>query len=436
MKRSERTSPTRRSPSWRIAVCGMGLAAAFGLSVPENNARASSTSETDISTTGQSVPGMAVFDRTIARFMRENDIPGAALAVERRGRLVYARGFGVADRENGVPVQPDSLFRIASLSKPITAVAVLKLVEDGRLKLDARVFRDLLSGIEPRSVADEKMNEITVRHLLRHSGGFDAKRSEDPHFRQRKISDAISRTTPLDCEDLISYMKRQWLDFSPGERYAYSNFGYCALGRVIEKVSGMPYEEYVREAILVPAGVKRMRVADPFLKGRLENEVRYYDYPGAPSVRSLDWRVGERVSRPYDGVLSTADSVGAWAASAVDLLRFVRAVDGRGGDDIIAAGTVEAMIVAPPYKEGPVWYGLGWRIRDKGRGRSNWWHNGSMPGTTSMLVRSARKSSFAVLMNSRPKDRRKFQRALGKAMSRAFGQVTEWPDHDLFRRFQ
>ena len=414
----------------------MGLAAALGLSVAGNDAGASSTSETDVSMTGQPVPGMAVLDRTIARLMSENDIPGAALAVERRGRLVYARGFGVADRENGVPVRPDTLFRIASVSKPITAVAVLKLVEDGRLKLDARVFRDLLSGIEPRSVADEKMNEITVRHLLRHSGGFDARSSEDPHFRQRRISDALGRATPLDCEDLISYMKRRSLDFSPGERYAYSNFGYCALGRVIEKASGMPYEEYVRKAILVPAGAKRMRVADPFLKGRLENEVRYYDRPGAPSVRSLDWRVGERVSRPYYGTLSTLDSVGGWAGSAVDLLRFVLAVDRRGGDDIISAAAIERMTARPPYREGRVWYGLGWWIRDKGRGRSNWWHTGSLPGTTALLVRAAGRSSFAVLMNARPKDWKKFQLTLDRAIWQAIRQVAEWPDHDLFPRFQ
>ena len=109
------------------------------------------------------VPGMESYDRIIARIMHDFDIPGAAVAVVRHGRLVYARGFGMADREAGTPVQPDSLFRIASVSKPITAVAVLKLVEDGLLDLDARVFPDLLT----------RMNRITVRDLLRHGGGFD-----------------------------------------------------------------------------------------------------------------------------------------------------------------------------------------------------------------------------------------------------------------------
>lgn len=158
------------------AVVLTAVAALFALAV---EARASSTDGPDIVRTGQFVPELEPYDRIVARIMRVHRIPGAAVAVARDGRLVYARGFGMADRLREVPVQPDSLFRIASLSKPITAVAVLKLVEDGRLKLDARVFQDLLSGIEPHPPKDPRMNEITVRDLLRHSGGFDRDRSGD-----------------------------------------------------------------------------------------------------------------------------------------------------------------------------------------------------------------------------------------------------------------
>lgn len=434
MTRFEITNPTRLAPRW-ITLSAIALTAALGLWPMGNGGRAASTPEANITRTGQSIPGMASYDRIVAQLMHDHDIPGAAVAVTRHGRLVYARGFGMADRENDVPVQPDSLFRIASLSKPITAVAVLKLVQEGRLALDARVFRDLLAGIEPHAVVDDRMNEITVRDLLRHSGGFDRKLSGDPMFKQKEISGTLNRPTPLACVDVISYMKGQSLDFSPGERYGYSNFGYCALGRVIEKVSGMSYEDYVRREILMPAGAKRMRVADPFVKGRLENEVKYYDYPWADTSESLDPNVWTHAPRPYTGMLSLMDAHGGWASSAVDLLRFVAAVDGRNNDDIVSDETIELMIARPPYREGRrVWYGLGWRVRDLGRGRSNWWHGGSLPGTRSLVVRAANGSSWAVVMNSRPKNR-KLGRALDRGMWKAFREVTQWPRHDLFPRF-
>jgi len=427
----------RHASRRRIVLFGIALVAALGLCVVESEGWASSTAEPNIKRTGQFIPGMASYDRIVARIMRDHDIPGAAVAVVRHGRLVYARGFGMADRENGLPVQPDSLFRIASLSKPITAVAVLKLVEDGGLELDARVFSDLLARIEPHPVVDQRMNEITVRDLLRHSGGFDRKLSGDPQFRQGDIAQTIHKNPPLDCVDIVSYMKRQSLDFSPGERYAYSNFGYCALGRVIEQISGLPYEDYVRREVLIPAGAKQTRVADPFIKGRLENEVKYYDYPSAWPGKSLDPNVWTYVPRPYNGMLSTMDSHGGWASSAVDLLRFVVAVDGRDNDDIVSDRTIERMIARPPYREGRrVWYGFGWSVRGLGRGGSNWWHSGSLRGTTSLVVRAANGSSWAVVMNSRPKDWRKFGRILDKAMWEALREVTQWPRHDLFSQFR
>lgn len=135
---------------------------------------------------------------------------------------------------------------------------MLKLVEEGRLDLDARVFGDLLAHIGPREPKSRRMNEITVRQLLRHSGGFDSKRSGDPHFRQRKIAGKLGKSTPLSCMDLIAYMKGRSVDFKPGKRFRYSNFGYCARGRVIEQVSGMPYESLVRHEILMPAGTQRV----------------------------------------------------------------------------------------------------------------------------------------------------------------------------------
>ena len=180
-----------------------------------------------------------------------------------------------------------------------------------------------------------------------------------------------------------------------------------------------------------------MRVADSFVKGRLENEVKYYDFPWAETRESLDPNVWTHVPQPYTGMLSPMDAHGGWASSAIDLLRFVVAVDGRDNIALVSDETIELMTARPHYREGKrVWYGLGWSVRDIGRGRSNWWHGGSLPGTTSLVVRAANGSSWAVVMNSRPKDWRKFARTLDKAMWKAFRQVTQWPRHDLFSRFR
>ena len=126
----------------------------------------------EIPISGAAVPGMESYDQTITDFMRKHAIPGGEVAVLRDGKLIYARGFGYADVENKTPVQPDALFRIASVSKPITAAAIMKLVEEGKLGLDGRVapFVAHLTPA-PGATVDPRWEQITIRHLLNHSGG-------------------------------------------------------------------------------------------------------------------------------------------------------------------------------------------------------------------------------------------------------------------------
>jgi N-acyl-D-amino-acid deacylase len=192
-------------------------------------------------TTGEVTPGMDSYDRAFARIMKKWAIPGGALAVIADGRILLARGYGLADVERNDPVQPESLFRIASLSKPVTAVAILKLVEEGRLSLDTEVFR-LLDDLEPPAGAavDPRIYSITIRHLLEHSGGWDANQGFDPMFASQEIAEAMGAPEPVDSKTVIRFMLGQPLDYDPGSRYAYANFGYCVLGRVIERVTGQP----------------------------------------------------------------------------------------------------------------------------------------------------------------------------------------------------
>ena len=182
----------------------------------------------DLPRTGHCPKACASFDKLLVSFMKENKVPGAALAVVRNGKLVVRRGYGFADRERKEPVEPDSLFRIASVSKPITAVAILKLAEDGKLHLDDKVAAIL--GLAPK---DPRFSDITVHQLLRHQAGFDRGASFDPMFRSVRIAKDLGVPPPAKPEHSIRYMERRPLDVDPGARYAYSNSGYCLLGRVV-----------------------------------------------------------------------------------------------------------------------------------------------------------------------------------------------------------
>ncbi|MCH5377118.1 MAG: beta-lactamase family protein, partial [Planctomycetes bacterium] len=236
--------------------------------------------------TGETDPRMESFDRMMCEFVNEHHVPGAALAVTDQGRLVYARGFGYADVESRQAVTATSLFRIASLSKPITAVAVLQLIEQGRLHMDDKVFEILT--FEPHlpdgSSCDDRLRAITIRHLLEHRGGWDRDRSFDPMFQSVRFAEMLGVRPPAEPEHIIRCMLGQPLDFDPGERYAYSNFGYCLLGRVIEAVTGQSYERYVQERVLAPLGIRSMRIGKTRLNERAENEVHYYDSGRGRSV--------------------------------------------------------------------------------------------------------------------------------------------------------
>ncbi len=143
--------------------------------------------------TGVEVPELAAFDKLMSRFIAEHGIPGGSLAIIKDGRVVYARGFGYADRKTKAPVEPTSLFRIASISKPFTAVAILQLVERGKLRLDDKPFE--LLGLKPYAGKDAKpdprLKQITVLELLHHTGGWDSIKSFDPMFRSVAIAKAF-----------------------------------------------------------------------------------------------------------------------------------------------------------------------------------------------------------------------------------------------------
>lgn len=379
------------------------------------------------------------FDREVQQFMAERQVPGGALAVVKDGRLVYARGYGWADREREIAARPDSLFRIASISKPITAVAVLQLVEQGRLSLDEAAFPRLVLQPAGDATPDARLQTITVRQLLQHTGGWDRDQSYDPMFRCRIIADAVGGGCPPGPEAVIRYMLGQPLDFDPGTRYAYSNFGYCVLGRLIEDASGLSYEEYVRQKVLTPLGISRMRIGESLEERRAEREVCYYT-PDGTAAESVFPEPTDEVPEPYGSFyLEAMDAHGGWIASAVDLARFAAAFATPDACPLLRPETIREMFAPPPA---PAWraedgslkdsyYALGWMVRPKGDAGENAWHAGSLPGTATLLVRQWDGMSWAVLFNQRSST----DREIDPAMHRAAATVTEWPADDLFASF-
>jgi N-acyl-D-amino-acid deacylase len=358
-------------------------------------------------------------------FLREHDLPGAALAVAKEGRIVYARGFGCADRAARTPVEPDSLFRIASVSKPITSAAVLLLVERGRLALDLRVFPWL--GIVPfvpaGGAVDPRLERITIRDLLRHAGGFDRDKSGDPMFMARRIAADLGVACPPAPAEVIRWMEGRPLDFDPGTRYAYSNFGYCVLGRAIEKASGLPYERFVREQLLAPLGITSMRLGRTLAAGRAAGEVTYDGASESPDASVFD-RDGAPVPSPYGAwCLETMDAHGGWIASAPDLVRFACALGEPGR--VLNAESLAELWARPEFvpKGADGWYGLGWFVRPAGGG-INAWHTGSLPGTSTLLVRRHDGFTWAVLFNSRAGNP---ANAIDPLIHRAVDAVKEWP---------
>ncbi len=394
--------------------------------------------------TGRVDACMASFDRMVREFMERQHVPGLALAVTDGSRLVYARGHGYADVTSKEKVTPTSLFRIASISKPITAVAVLQLVERKQLGLDDKVF-DILKHephLEKDAKPDNRLHTITTRHLLQHRGGWDRGKSFDAMFQSVRFADALGTRPPAGTDEVIRFMLGQPLDFEPGERYAYSNYGYCLLGRVIEAVANETYEDYVRTQVLAPLGIHAMRIGKTRLEGRSENEVRYYDPRKGPSVFATD--LNQQVPQPYGAWhVEAMDAHGGWLASAVDLARFVCAFDDPTKCKILNQGSIQEMFARPPGLAGTeadgkpksVYYSLGWSNRVLDDGKLNRWHTGSLPGTATMLVRRHDGRNWVVLMNARMSPQTShLGGAIDSLVHQAADEVTDWPEYDLFEK--
>lgn len=405
----------------------LGLAAGLGVV---------SRSPGAVPITGAGHPGLKPFDDLMTGFLEENKVPGAALAVTRNGALVYARGFGYADREAKKLVEPTALFRIASVSKPITAVAVLQQVQGGKIKLDDPIMPLLKLTAPEGAKVDDRWNKVTVHQCLQHRGGWDRDKSFDPIGIPWKIAQTLKTTPPVPSNDVIRYMLGQPLDFDPGERYAYSNLGYLLLGRALETVTDQSYEAVVTERIWKVLGRKQPQLARALPENRPASEVRYYDSRGERLESCLyPPKFQQKVPVP-DGAMNVEafGAHGGWVASAVDLVKFASAFDRPQMSSLLAGPQIRTMYARPTGQDGDSFYACGWLVRPIRNTASNTWHDGLIPGTSAILVRRFDGLNWAVMFNTQADPKGKALSGLidGK-VHQAADAVTSWPDRDLFR---
>lgn len=344
-------------------------------------------------TTGKDVPSLEAIDKAMQQYMMERNITGGSLAVSHQGKLVFARGYGWRDRERKNLLGPETPFRLASVSKPITLAAILKLIREGKLKLNDRVVTLLGLKALPGQELDPRWNDITIEHLIKHQGGWDRNTSFDPMFRPLEIAKSLDRKAPASAGDVIQYMLGKPLQFDPGTKTIYSNFGYCVLGRVIEKVTGKTYTDYVREEMFLPVGIKSFHLGRSLPKDRHPLEPVYLDpnsgvniFTGKGSVPSPDGTFH----------VEAMDAHGGWIASSVDVVRFLDH------------------------------WGIDGQPRVKGE-RKNFAFFGSLPGTWTVAIQRPDGVNISALFNQRSDPSRLPYDAILKMLNQAADSVKDWP---------
>jgi CubicO group peptidase (beta-lactamase class C family) len=329
--------------------------------------------------------------RLAGAFMETYQVPGLSVAIAIKGRPAYVEAFGVADREAGEALTPQHRFRIASISKPITSTGVFTLIEAGKLQLDSHVFGpNSILGDDYPTPPNHRSNieQITIEHLLTHTTGGWSGTGDPMGFHNEK-----------NHHDLIAWaLENSGLVNSPGKSFAYSNFGYCVLGRVIEKVTGKTYEQYIRDNILRRCDISDMQIAGNTLEERATNEVKYYDQTGRD---------------PYGMNVARMDSHGGWIATPSDLTAFFTHIDGfKDTDQLLSDDTLRTMTTAPAssYFKGSLFgmntpatanpsYAKGLFVNSS----NCCWHGGWLPGTVTITVRTNADFCWSAFTNTQSK---------------------------------
>lgn len=327
-------------------------------------------------------------DEGIENKMTQYNIPALSIAIVKDEKLVYVKSYGFSDKDSNIIAANDDLYRIASISKSITAIAIFKLIQDGLLSIDQKVFgsNGILGNGYGDPPAESKKDLITVKHLLEHKSGW-TNSPNDPMF---------TDTNYTQSQLITDLLANRPLTYNPGSTYYYLNFGYCVLGRVIEKITDMTYEDYVKSNILGQCGITEMKIGGNTLNDRYPKEVKYY----------------QSEFSPYKMNVTRMDSHGGWIASSTDLARFIVRVDRNNSiTDLISTTLLNELYFR----------------------YNNWIFYGSLPGTSTILSRLNDTFSFVVLTNTRTESNPDLiLNDLYSTISDLINSISEWPSDDLF----
>lgn len=367
-------------------------------------------------------------DRKIERFMGKWNIKGLSLAVTRNDSLLYAKGYGWADVEEQRRMTPQNILRLASASKLVTAIAIMKLKEQGKLSLDSKVFGPhgiLNDSVYSNAIADPRLFDLTVDHLLMHKGGFGMG-AGDPMFNTKDIIAAKHLATPPTNEKLTEIVLGRKIAFAPGSGFRYSNFGYMLLSLVIERVTGKDYWDFVTEEVLHPAGCFKFRPATNYYSDRHDDEVRYY---GPDTVLVEEWNgSGLMVERVYGGSnINGLVGAGGWCASASDLARLVASVDKYPHvKNILSDASIDTMTEYVKDEK----MSRGWSETDE---NGKWRRTGTLSSTHTLVERFPNGECWVMITNSGVWTGHNFSRSMTSLISDLRGAYSSsFPNRDLF----
>ncbi|WP_321517398.1 serine hydrolase [uncultured Bacteroides sp.] len=320
--------------------------------------------------TDNPMPSLDKLVDRIFKSVQTGTTSGVSVLVSKNGEIIYEKGFGYADIGNKVPVTPDTKFRIGSITKQFIAASILKLQEEGKLNV-----HDTLSKFIPDF---PRGNKVTIHHLLTHTSGIHSY-TDRPNF-MRYI------TMPVTPAALVDTIKTYPYDFNPGDRWNYSNSGFFLLGYIVEKISGMSLDNYLKETFFKPLGMNNTGIYET--KTLLNNEAYGYSYENGKIIKAINWD------------MSWAGGAGAIYSTTKDLYIWNEAI--FNGKVLSEASLKAAFTPAELNNKQKTNYGYGWFIQDN-RGSKFIAHGGGLHGFMTYLGRQPEKNiTVVVFCNSTP----------------------------------
>lgn len=314
-------------------------------------------------------------DSLVVKAMSEQQIPGLAVGIARQGKVLFSKGYGVKTLAAQEEVTPRTLFHIASLTKTVTATAVLQLVDEKLVDLDATVTRYLPYFM----MADSLSNRITIRELLTHTSGI-------PDDFSPRWDGVDNGEDALD--DYVKDFKSLKLDFNPGTDYNYSNRGYSVLGDIVATISGETFEMYVKNRVLRPLGMDQSSVELSDVDRRLL---------ASPHIMDERYDISVRPSYPYNRAYGPSSTL---HSNVEDLMHYamMHLNHGEWGGRRILQESDYRVMWSPAAMKAPH-MGLGWFLGEY-RGETTVYHSGGDPGFGAYLVLLPQRSIAVVVLSN------------------------------------